>query len=96
MTKLTREQRDHRDRTSAILAINMANDDGKTAAIAVDDRTKMEKMLKRVKRIMKSKRLQYEVTDHMTWIEVKIGDGAVRIFAADILANEMSPTGGER
>lgn len=79
MIKLTREQRDNRDQLSARAAIEMAYRDGKKAGIAVDDRPKAKKMLKRVKEIATSMSLEFEVVHAANYVDVLMGEGRVRI-----------------
>lgn len=85
---LTKEQRDNRDQLSAGAAIELAQK-GEIAGIVVDDEFKMKRMLKRVIDIAVSKRLKFGTHRHDGWIELTFGEGGVRIFAADKLADEM-------
>lgn len=88
MTNLTREQRDNRDQIGARAAIERALRKGETAGIAVDDRPRMKKMLKRVKRIAKSMRIEFEVVHAENFIDVPMGEGRVRIFPVSELTKE--------
>ena len=88
MTELTREQRDNRDQASARAAIELAQD-GKVAGIVVDDARKSKRMLRRVSDIATSMRIEFEVERDASCIDVIIGQGRVRIMAADKLAAEL-------
>ena len=70
MNKLTKQQRNHRDKVAAYAAVNMANNDGLTAAIAVDDIKAVKRMLKRVERIVDDMQLEYDVEQHAIYVDV--------------------------
>lgn len=77
---LTKEQRDNRDQLSANEAIKMA-EAGRLVGIAVDTTAKVMRMLKRVEQICESKRVSFFVMHRDGWVDVKIGDGIVRIVS---------------
>jgi hypothetical protein len=72
--------KERRDQLSAEAAIHAAHQDGKTAGIVVDDAPKVEKMLKRVKRIATKMHLEFEVERSKKHVNVFIGEGCVRII----------------
>jgi tRNA pseudouridine-54 N-methylase len=81
-TVLTPEEREHRDETSASMAMHMAHDDGKTAGIVVDNPEKLEVMLERVIRILGEHKFLYDVKRRGEGlVDVHTGKGIVRIAA---------------
>lgn len=77
MSGLTKEQRDNRDQMAAGAAVRVAQR-GQTAGIAVDDRSKVKRMLRRVCDIATSMGIEFTV-ELAPYTEVHIGDGRVRI-----------------